>query len=149
MEWEQAARMAVPRCGNARRRLATQSWWSRRFYGCPFFCPLHMQHALVLTLSAAALCSSVCRLVVRFTNRNVVCQIAYATMAGDKVICAAYRCGAGLLLGWVLCCAMCSSSLAACIQASKTSCRGMPAARWRCCTSMAGAGCSCVAAAAA
>jgi large subunit ribosomal protein L5e len=30
------------------------------------------------------------RLVVRFTNRNVVCQIAYATMAGDKVICAAY-----------------------------------------------------------
>ncbi|KAL4431358.1 hypothetical protein ABPG75_006614 [Micractinium tetrahymenae] len=30
------------------------------------------------------------RLVVRFSNRNVVCQIAYATMAGDKVICAAY-----------------------------------------------------------
>jgi large subunit ribosomal protein L5e len=30
------------------------------------------------------------RLVVRFTNRTVVCQVAYATMAGDKVICAAY-----------------------------------------------------------
>jgi len=30
------------------------------------------------------------RLVVRFSNRNVVCQIAYATMAGDKVMCAAY-----------------------------------------------------------
>jgi large subunit ribosomal protein L5e len=29
--------------------------------------------------------------VVRFTNRTVVCQVAYATMAGDKVICAAYR----------------------------------------------------------
>jgi large subunit ribosomal protein L5e len=30
------------------------------------------------------------RLVVRFTNRTVICQIAYATMAGDKVIAAAY-----------------------------------------------------------
>ncbi|KAI3424428.1 hypothetical protein D9Q98_009980 [Chlorella vulgaris] len=30
------------------------------------------------------------RLVVRFTNKTVVCQVAYATMAGDKVICAAY-----------------------------------------------------------
>lgn len=31
------------------------------------------------------------RLVVRFTNRTVVCQVAYATMAGDKVVSAAYR----------------------------------------------------------
>lgn len=40
-----------------------------------------------------------CSLVVRFTNRNVVCQIAYATMAGDKVICAAYRCVPGAMRG--------------------------------------------------
>ena len=55
-----------------------------------------------------------CRLVVRFTNRNVVCQVAYATMAGDKVICAAYRCeGAlcGVLCGqtpaWAVVCCLC------------------------------------------
>lgn len=37
----------------------------------------------------------------RFTNKTVVCQVAYATMAGDKVICAAYRwvCGGGACVG--------------------------------------------------
>ncbi|KAL0233451.1 hypothetical protein PCE1_001966 [Barthelona sp. PCE] len=30
------------------------------------------------------------RLVVRFTNRDIVAQIIYATIAGDKVFCAAY-----------------------------------------------------------
>ncbi|KAG7668551.1 hypothetical protein Ndes2526B_g03826 [Nannochloris sp. 'desiccata'] len=30
------------------------------------------------------------RFVVRFTNRDVVCQIAYATMAGDVIVAAAY-----------------------------------------------------------
>ena len=43
------------------------------------------------------------RLVVRFTNRDVVCQIAYATMAGDKVMCTAYRCGAVRCVVWWWC----------------------------------------------
>ena len=30
------------------------------------------------------------RLVVRFTNRDVVCQVAYATVAGDVIVAAAY-----------------------------------------------------------
>lgn len=30
------------------------------------------------------------RLIVRFTNRDIICQIAYATLAGDVVVCAAY-----------------------------------------------------------
>ena len=30
------------------------------------------------------------RLIVRFTNRDIVCQIAYATLAGDVVVSAAY-----------------------------------------------------------
>merc|ERR1711896_50740 len=30
------------------------------------------------------------RLVVRFTNKNIVCQIAHAKLEGDVVICAAY-----------------------------------------------------------
>lgn len=30
------------------------------------------------------------RLVVRFTNKDIVCQIMYATITGDKCICAAY-----------------------------------------------------------
>ena len=30
------------------------------------------------------------RLVVRFTNRDVICQIAYATMSGDVIVAAAY-----------------------------------------------------------
>jgi hypothetical protein len=30
------------------------------------------------------------RLVVRFSNRDVCCQIVYATVAGDVVVCAAY-----------------------------------------------------------
>jgi ribosomal protein L18 len=58
------------------------------------------------------LCATVppCRLVVRFTNRNVVCQVAYATMAGDKVICAAYRC-VGIAKSWmqlpeIVCCGL-------------------------------------------
>ena len=67
----------------------------------PFLLPTAHAACTGVDPSAAARCSSIRRLVVRFTNRNVVCQIAYATMAGDKVICAAYRCGAGLLLGWV------------------------------------------------
>jgi len=29
------------------------------------------------------------RLIVRFTNRKVICQVAYATIAGDKVVCQA------------------------------------------------------------
>lgn len=49
---------------------------------------LHDSHLTCVRM----LCSPACRrLVVRFTNRNVVCQVAYATMAGDKVMCAAYR----------------------------------------------------------
>merc|ERR1712216_107124 len=31
------------------------------------------------------------RLVVRFTNKDIVCQIMYATITGDKCICAAPR----------------------------------------------------------
>jgi large subunit ribosomal protein L5e len=30
------------------------------------------------------------RLIVRFTNKDVVCQIAYARIEGDKIVCAAY-----------------------------------------------------------
>ena len=30
------------------------------------------------------------RFIVRFTNRDIVCQIAYATLAGDVVVCSAY-----------------------------------------------------------
>lgn len=30
------------------------------------------------------------RFIVRFTNRDIICQIAYATLTGDKVVCAAY-----------------------------------------------------------
>lgn len=30
------------------------------------------------------------RLIVRFTNKNIVCQIAYARIEGDKIVCAAY-----------------------------------------------------------
>merc|ERR1711998_84007 len=30
------------------------------------------------------------RLIVRFTNKNIVCQIAHAKIEGDVVICAAY-----------------------------------------------------------
>jgi len=30
------------------------------------------------------------RLVVRFSNRDITCQIAYATIAGDKMVCSAY-----------------------------------------------------------
>lgn len=30
------------------------------------------------------------RLIVRFTNRDVICQIAYATLAGDVIVAAAY-----------------------------------------------------------
>merc|ERR1712080_391128 len=30
------------------------------------------------------------RLIVRFTNKNIVCQIAYAKIEGDVVVCAAY-----------------------------------------------------------
>merc|ERR1719478_1488770 len=29
------------------------------------------------------------RLIVRFSNTQVICQVAYATIAGDKVVCAA------------------------------------------------------------
>jgi len=29
------------------------------------------------------------RLIVRFTNKKVICQVAYATIAGDKVVCQA------------------------------------------------------------
>ena len=31
------------------------------------------------------------RLIVRATNRDVICQVAYPRMSGDVVICAAYR----------------------------------------------------------
>jgi large subunit ribosomal protein L5e len=30
------------------------------------------------------------RLCVRFTNKDVICQVAYATIEGDRIICAAY-----------------------------------------------------------
>lgn len=30
------------------------------------------------------------RLVVRFTNKDIICQIAYARIEGDKILCAAY-----------------------------------------------------------
>jgi len=30
------------------------------------------------------------RLIVRFTNKDIVCQIAYARIDGDKIVCAAY-----------------------------------------------------------
>jgi len=30
------------------------------------------------------------RLIVRFTNKDIVCQIAYARIEGDKILCAAY-----------------------------------------------------------
>lgn len=30
------------------------------------------------------------RLIVRFTNKDIVCQVAYAKIEGDKIICAAY-----------------------------------------------------------
>jgi len=30
------------------------------------------------------------RFVVRFTNKDIICQIIYATLAGDKTVCAAY-----------------------------------------------------------
>lgn len=30
------------------------------------------------------------RMIVRFTNKDVICQVAYARIEGDKVICAAY-----------------------------------------------------------
>lgn len=30
------------------------------------------------------------RMIVRFTNKDIVCQIAYSTMTGDKIVCAAY-----------------------------------------------------------
>merc|ERR1712187_686730 len=30
------------------------------------------------------------RLVVRFSNKNIVCQVSYATITGDNVICSAY-----------------------------------------------------------
>ena len=30
------------------------------------------------------------RMIVRFTNRDIVCQIAYSTLAGDVVVCSAY-----------------------------------------------------------
>merc|ERR1711976_1072726 len=30
------------------------------------------------------------RLIVRFTNRDIICQIAYARIEGDHIICAAY-----------------------------------------------------------
>jgi ribosomal protein L18 len=37
------------------------------------------------------MCSlSFCRLIVRFTNRDIVCQIAYSTLAGDVIVAAAY-----------------------------------------------------------
>lgn len=32
------------------------------------------------------------RLVVRFTNTDVVCQVAYATLAGDVVVASGERC---------------------------------------------------------
>ena len=30
------------------------------------------------------------RLIVRFTNKDIICQIAYAKIEGDKIVCAAY-----------------------------------------------------------
>ena len=30
------------------------------------------------------------RFVVRFTNKDIICQIAYATIAGDKIVASAY-----------------------------------------------------------
>lgn len=36
-----------------------------------------------------------CSFVVRFTNKDVVCQIVYATLAGDRIVASAYRCGSG------------------------------------------------------
>ncbi len=30
------------------------------------------------------------RLVVRFTNKHVICQIIFATLTGDRVLCSAY-----------------------------------------------------------
>jgi len=30
------------------------------------------------------------RLIVRFTNKDITCQVAYATIEGDKIICSAY-----------------------------------------------------------
>lgn len=29
-------------------------------------------------------------MIVRFTNKDIICQIAYATLQGDVIICAAY-----------------------------------------------------------
>lgn len=30
------------------------------------------------------------RLIVRFTNKDIICQIAYAKIEGDQIVCAAY-----------------------------------------------------------
>lgn len=30
------------------------------------------------------------RLIVRFTNKDIICQIAYAKIEGDRVVCSAY-----------------------------------------------------------
>lgn len=51
-----------------------------------------MEHRTIM-MGAFALCrynTPKYRLVVRFTNRDVVCQVAYATVAGDVIVAAAY-----------------------------------------------------------
>ena len=40
------------------------------------------------------------RLVVRFTNTDVVCQVAYATLSGDVVVSAGAPRGCQLACGW-------------------------------------------------